>query len=67
MLGFSDEMERKGRSVRTQILSQQLRDPTPQEISALGLTDDTQVVALKRLPLLIYPDGPKPEERPMHG
>ena len=49
VLGFSDEMERKGRSVRTQILSQQLRDPTPQEISALGLTDDTQVVALKRL------------------
>lgn len=24
-------------------------------------------MALKRLPLLIYPDGPKPEERPMHG
>jgi GntR family transcriptional regulator len=49
VLGFSDEMERKGRSVRTQVLVQQLRDPTPQEISALGLTDDTQVVALKRL------------------
>lgn len=49
VLGFSDEMERKGRSVRTQILSQQLRDPTPHEISALGLTDDTQVVALRRL------------------
>lgn len=24
-------------------------------------------MALKRLPLLIYPDGPKPQERPMHG
>lgn len=49
VLGFSDEMERKGRTVRTQVLAQQLRVPTPQEIQALGLTDDTQVVALKRL------------------
>jgi len=24
-------------------------------------------MALKRLPLLIYPDGPKPAERPMYG
>lgn len=24
-------------------------------------------MALKRLPLLIYPDGPQPEERPMYG
>lgn len=24
-------------------------------------------MALKRLPLLIYPDGPKPQEGPMHG
>jgi hypothetical protein len=24
-------------------------------------------MAIKRLPLLIYPDGPKPKERPMHG
>lgn len=24
-------------------------------------------MALKRLPLLIYPDGPRPAERPMHG
>jgi hypothetical protein len=24
-------------------------------------------MALKRLPLLIHPDGPKPQERPMHG
>ena len=24
-------------------------------------------MALKRLPLLIYPDGPKPEVRPMYG
>ena len=24
-------------------------------------------MALKRLPLLIYPDGPKPADRPMHG
>ena len=50
VLGFSDEMERKGRSVRTQILTQELRAPTEQEASALGLTDaDAQVVALKRL------------------
>jgi GntR family transcriptional regulator len=49
VLGFSDEMERKGRSVRTQILTQELRAPTEQEAASLGLTDDTQVVALKRL------------------
>jgi GntR family transcriptional regulator len=49
VLGFSDEMERKGRSVRTQILTQELRAPTGQEATSLGLTDDTQVVALKRL------------------
>jgi hypothetical protein len=24
-------------------------------------------MALKRLPLLIYPDGPKPPERALHG
>lgn len=24
-------------------------------------------MALKRLPLLIHPDGPKPEEKPLHG
>ncbi|WP_093111755.1 GntR family transcriptional regulator [Variovorax sp. CF079] len=50
VLGFSDEMERKGRSVRTQILTQELRAPTEQEAAALGLTgDNAQVVALKRL------------------
>lgn len=49
VLGFSDEMERKGRSVRTQILTQELRLPTTLEAGALGLTEDTQVVALKRL------------------
>jgi DNA-binding GntR family transcriptional regulator len=49
VLGFSDEMERKGCSVRTQILTQELRAPTAQEAASLGLTDDTQVVALKRL------------------
>lgn len=49
VLGFSDEMERKGISVRTQILSQELRAPTEQEASALGLTEGIQVVALKRL------------------
>ncbi|QRF57318.1 GntR family transcriptional regulator [Variovorax sp. UC122_21] len=49
VLGFSDEMERKGRSVRTQILTQELRLPTALEAGALGLTEDTQVVALKRL------------------
>lgn len=26
-----------------------------------------RVMALKRLPLLIHPDGPKPEEKPLHG
>lgn len=49
VLGFSDEMERKGRSVRTRILEQQLRAPTEQEANSLGLVDATQVVALKRL------------------
>ena len=49
VLGFSDEMERKGISVRTQILSQELRDPTEQEAGSLGLTPGIQVVALKRL------------------
>ncbi|MGJ7606019.1 GntR family transcriptional regulator [Variovorax sp. LT1R20] len=50
VLGFSDEMERKGRSVRTQILTQELRAPTEQEAASLGLTEpDAQVVALKRL------------------
>ena len=46
VLGFSDEMERKGRSVRTQILTQELRPPTEQEAASLGLTDDTQVLYL---------------------
>ncbi|MGF6349832.1 GntR family transcriptional regulator [Variovorax sp. W2I14] len=50
VLGFSDEMERKGRSVRTQILTQELRAPTEQEAASLGLTEpDALVVALKRL------------------
>jgi GntR family transcriptional regulator len=50
VLGFSDEMERKGLSVRTQVLAQELRAPTPQEARVLELKgDDQQVVALKRL------------------
>ena len=49
VLGFSDEMERKGRTVRTQVLLQELRAPTAHEASSLGLSEDSQVVALKRL------------------
>ena len=49
VLGFSDEMERKGRTVRTQVLLQELRAPTTHEASSLGLAEDSQVVALKRL------------------
>jgi GntR family transcriptional regulator len=49
VLGFSDEMERKGRTVRTQVLVQELRAPTAPEAHALGLSDGDQVVALKRL------------------
>ncbi|HSV54378.1 MAG TPA: GntR family transcriptional regulator [Burkholderiaceae bacterium] len=49
VLGFSDEMQRKGHSVRTQILNQELRTATEQEAAALGLADGAQVVALRRL------------------
>ncbi len=49
VLGFSDEMERKGRTVRTQILQQELRAPTVAEAHALNLGDADTVVALKRL------------------
>lgn len=49
VLGFSDEMARKGRTVRTQVLVQELRAPTAQEASSLALTDADMVVALKRL------------------
>ncbi|WP_140636340.1 GntR family transcriptional regulator [Methylibium rhizosphaerae] len=50
VLGFSDEMERKGLTVRTQVLAQELRTPTEQEASALELKgEDQQVVALRRL------------------
>lgn len=49
VLGFSDEMERKGRSVRTQILTQELRAPNELEARALGLTEGALVVSLKRL------------------
>jgi GntR family transcriptional regulator len=49
VLGFSDEMERKGRTVRTQVLVQELRAPTTAEAHALGLGDTDQVIALKRL------------------
>lgn len=49
VLGFSDEMERKGLTVRTQVLAQELRAPTAHEASALELKDGDMVVALKRL------------------
>ncbi|HEX5685898.1 MAG TPA: GntR family transcriptional regulator [Ideonella sp.] len=49
VLGFSDEMERKGRTVRTQVLVQELRAPTTPEAHALALAEGDQVVALKRL------------------
>jgi GntR family transcriptional regulator len=49
VLGFSDEMERKGRTVRTQVLIQELRAPTESEARALELKSGDQVVALKRL------------------
>lgn len=49
VLGFSDEMQRKGRTVRTQVLAQVLRDPTEREARALDLKRGEQVVALKRL------------------
>lgn len=49
VLGFSDEMERKGLTVRTQVLSQELRLPTAEEARALDLKDEEMVVALKRL------------------
>ena len=49
VLGFSDEMARKGRTVRTQVLRQELRAPTEYEAQQLALTGDAQVVALRRL------------------
>ncbi|QVQ27754.1 GntR family transcriptional regulator [Achromobacter deleyi] len=49
VLGFSDEMARKGRTVRTQVLVQELRAPTAQEAAALALSEGVAVVALKRL------------------
>lgn len=49
VLGFSDEMERKGLTVRTQVLSQELRLPTAEEARALDLKEEEMVVALKRL------------------
>ena len=49
VLGFSDEMERKGLTVRTQVLTQELRPPAAREAAALGLEDGGQVVALRRL------------------
>lgn len=49
VLGFSDEMARKGRTVRTQVLVQELRAPTAQEAASLALTDTDMVVGLKRL------------------
>jgi len=49
VLGFSDEMERKGLTVRTQVLTQELRAPDDTEAQALGLAPGSLVVALKRL------------------
>ncbi|MET0209728.1 MAG: GntR family transcriptional regulator [Burkholderiaceae bacterium] len=49
VLGFSDEMERKGRSVRPQVLRQELRAPDAREAEALGIGGADSVVSLKRL------------------
>jgi GntR family transcriptional regulator len=49
VLGFSDEMARKGRTVRTQVLRQELREATDEEARALALPPGGQVVALRRL------------------
>lgn len=49
VLGFSDEMERKGLTVRTQVLSQELRGATAAEAQAMSLTADDPLIALKRL------------------
>lgn len=49
VLGFSDEMERKGLTVRTRVLSQELRAPTAHEAHALELKEGDNVVALRRL------------------
>ena len=49
VLGFSDEMARKGLTVRTQVLEQTLRAPTAQEARALELKEGDNVIALKRL------------------
>jgi GntR family transcriptional regulator len=49
VLGFSDEMERKGFAVRTQVLSQELRAPTESEARSLELQEPAMVVALSRL------------------
>jgi GntR family transcriptional regulator len=49
VLGFSDEMERKGLTVRTKVLSQELRSPTAHEAHALELKEGDNVVALRRL------------------
>ena len=49
VLGFSDEMERKGLTVRTHVLDQTLRAPTADEARALELKDGDLVVALRRL------------------
>lgn len=49
VLGFSDEMESKGLTVRTQVLAQELRPATAQEARALELKEGDMVVALRRL------------------
>ena len=49
VLGFSDEMQSKGRSVRTRVLEQELRAPDEKEASLLGLKTGDLVTALKRL------------------
>jgi GntR family transcriptional regulator len=49
VLGFSDEMERKGLTVRTQVLSQEVRAASASEMQVMGLSAEDQVIALKRL------------------
>lgn len=48
MLGFSDEVESTGLSVRSQVPSHELRAPTEEETRALELAPQDQMVALGR-------------------
>jgi GntR family transcriptional regulator len=49
VLGFADEMALKGRSVKTQVLTQQLRLPTEKEALALKIQPTTPVTFMRRV------------------